>query len=325
VGSFKIGDTVTLRLGRTGAIVAVSAPSAASGNHGIVLATGNATYLDDQGNAYTAPSVTLLGADGVTYRYESDQASQLREGDLVRVSFENGQAKFTAMGISGADRISGTVNADATKLGSQTLSGSIKVMDYADGAAVVVPASRLAGVTIGLNDVAYYERNSAGEIETLILHDVTGDVYSFGILTAEAEQVTGTDALGNPIINGRSYTLVTGGTTVGPLPTNGISFPVNAGHAVRYKLDGNYVDKMYELNSVELLSAEGGLAVATSGYRFDISGTVQVYLREQTATGLKYYATSLDRVNGAGYTLTGWYDKLDSAGGRMRIIVAEAK
>ena len=36
----------------------------------------------------------------------------------------------------------------------------------------------------------------------------------------------------------------------------------------------------------------------------------------------EYYLTSLSLVAGGGYNLTGWYDKAESEGGRIRVILA---
>ena len=38
-----------------------------------------------------------------------------------------------------------------------------------------------------------------------------------------------------------------------------------------------------------------------------------------------YYLTSLDRVTGGDYTLTGWYDKAETVGGRIRVVLARAR
>lgn len=42
---------------------------------------------------------------------------------------------------------------------------------------------RLDGVTIKSSSIAYYSKNKAGEIDRLILKDVTGDAYKYGIIT----------------------------------------------------------------------------------------------------------------------------------------------
>ena len=83
---------------------------------------------------------------------------------------------------------------------------------------------------------------------------------------------------------------------------------------------------MEDLTEVKLISAAGGTAVTEKNQKFNISGGVQVYLKQyQSGLGTQYYAASLDKVNSGSYTLTGWYDKAESSGGRMRVIIATEK
>ena len=42
--------------------------------------------------------------------------------------------------------------------------------------------SRLSGVTLASDDVRYYTTNEAGEIDRLILDNVTGDLWTYGVL-----------------------------------------------------------------------------------------------------------------------------------------------
>ena len=80
-GTFKIGDTVTLLLGRNNTVAAVIDPTSAGTNtYGIVLATGIDSYTDAQGKPYTAPYVKILGVDGVTYQYQTDKSGYYKEG-----------------------------------------------------------------------------------------------------------------------------------------------------------------------------------------------------------------------------------------------------
>lgn len=320
-GTFKIGDTVTLLLGRNNTVAAVIDPTSAGTNtYGIVLATGTDSYTDAQGKPYTAPYVKILGVDGVTYRYQTDKSGYYKEGDLVKVAFEDGVAKLSRLNNS-SKNLSGTVNSAATKLGSVPLASSARIMDYADGHAANITASRLAGVKIDSGDVAYYELNSAGEIETLILKNVTGDMYSFGMLTKD-EEIPGAN-----MTNDHIYTLMSNGSVVGPLTCEGVSFPVSQGKAVRYMMDGTTLDKMYNLTEVKLTAATtNGTAVADNGQKFNISTGVQIYLKQnQSGLGTQYYVASLDKLNSGDYSLTGWYDKPESSGGRMRVIVATPK
>ena len=45
-----------------------------------------------------------------------------------------------------------------------------------------VRPSRLSGVTLSSSDVRYYTVNEAGQIDRLILNDVTGDLWKYGVL-----------------------------------------------------------------------------------------------------------------------------------------------
>lgn len=120
-GTFKIGDTVTLLLGRNNTVAAVIDPTSAGTNtYGIVLATGIDSYTDAQGKPYTAPYVKILGVDGVTYQYQTDKSGYYKEGDLVKVAFESGVAKLSRLNNS-SKNLSGTVNSAATQLGSMPL------------------------------------------------------------------------------------------------------------------------------------------------------------------------------------------------------------
>ena len=76
-------------------------------------------------------------------------------------------------------------------------------------------------------------------------------------------------------------------------------------------------DKIRQLTEVEAARVSGN--TVTAGNRtYLMSDNVLVY----EYRGGDYYLSSLARVREGGFTLTGWYDKAESAGGRLRVIVA---
>ena len=78
---------------------------------------------------------------------------------------------------------SGTINADSTALGSTALADDVEILDTtSEGVAGTVRPSRLSGVTLSSSDVRYYTVNEAGQIDRLILNDVTGDLWKYGVL-----------------------------------------------------------------------------------------------------------------------------------------------
>lgn len=328
VGKYRLGDTVTLLLGRNHTVVAVIDPDeAGAAVCGIVMASGTGTYVDAQGKAYTAPYISILGVDGVTYQYQTTQNHYCDEGDLVKVSFDGGDMKISSIRNSAKD-LSGKVNSEATALGRYRFADDVKIMDYIGETAITVPVTRLAGVQIDSGDIAYYELNNDNEIEILILKNVTGDMFNFGIL------IDHTPIMGVQMVNGmpqqyvaaNSYTVLTGNQEVGPLVCENITFPVQEKNAVRYLIDGTTLDKLYNLTEVKLTSVDGTKVVSDKNQRFNVENGVQVYLKKYVSgEGTKYYMTSIDNVNDGEHTLTGWYDKAEKEGGRMRVIVASEK
>ncbi len=319
-GTFKPGDPVTLLLGKNNTVAAVIAPDEAEEMlAGVVLGTGNGTYTDAQGKPYTAPYIKILGADGITHQYQTDKVGYYNEGDLVKVSFDSGEVKISRIS-SPSKNISGTVNSSATKLGEYAFADNIKILDYANETAVTVAEKRLAGVQIQEKDVAYYDLNSKGEIATLILKNVTGDMYSFGVLISD-EEMTGN--------NGQQmhlYTIQSGSTHTGPLACENNTSPADQGKAVRYLADETGLKKIENLTRVNLASIDGNAVLTQEHEKFYVNYGVQVYVEKWIdGKGTQYYVSSLDQINDGKYALTGWYDEKESSGGRMRVIIAKER
>ncbi len=79
--------------------------------------------------------------------------------------------------------VSGTINAEGTALGDISFAQDVEILDTtSEGVAGTVRPSRLSGVTLSSLDVRYYTTNASGEIDRLILKDVTGDLWTYGVL-----------------------------------------------------------------------------------------------------------------------------------------------
>ena len=79
------------------------------------------------------------------------------------------------------------------------------------------------------------------------------------------------------------------------------------------------VERIFNLDGVRLESVEGKQGFTSGNKTYTISDSVAVY---EVRNG-NYYYTSLERVTGGDYTLTGYYDKAESEGGRIRVILAQ--
>ena len=310
LGQYKTGDTVTLLLGRNGGVAAVAASSAVNGTlYGVVSAVMDAGYTDENGNSYTAKTVAFTATDGNTYSYPVAANASFKAGNLVQVTLSgSGSAQVSRLSQTS---VSGKVNASATKLGNTPLADDLEILDAnADGQAVRLYPSRLAGMQLDSDDVKYCRRNASGEIDILILNDATGDIYSYGVLTTVNE----TDIPAAGILMGY-YVYDVGGTSY-PYQLNSGVLNLSVGPV---KIQGSPMapSKISKLDGVKLTSVDALTAVTGSNESFPVSDGVAVYELENGT----YRLSSLERVR-AGYSLMGYYDKAVSDGGRIRVIVA---
>ena len=312
LGAFRIGDTVTLLLGRNGGVAAVRAPGEGSTVvYGVVNAITTDTYQDANGNTYTDDAVAVTATDGVTRTYPFD-GRYLQAGDLVRVTVAGEGYDITRMN---AAPLTGRVNDDGTAIGMTPVADDIEILDtYGEATAAVVYPERLAGVTLSGDMVRWYGLNERGEVAWLILDDVTGDLHQYGVLTSVTE-VSTSNPLGGFLMSA-AYVYDVGGTTRTHTSTTTL-WNLETGPC-QIKSDGLTLDRIYNLTEVELTGVDGNVALS-GNRRYTLSESVAVY---EVRDG-DYYLTSLDRVTGGDYTLTGWYDKDQTDGGRIRVILAE--
>lgn len=309
LGSYRLGDTVTLLLGRSGGAAAVVKPAAGEQTKvGVVAALNKGSYSSGNGSSYIADTVTILATDGKTYSYQWT-TRYFQEGDLVQ-ALVDGNGTVTLKRLNGS-KLNGKVSSDGGAVGSYPLAGNVEIMDTYQGQSVRVFPERLAGVNLQGDMVRYYSLNPQGEIERLILREVTGDMHQYGVLTDMEENDEGLNVMVD-------YTMELAGQTV-RLSGHAIRYPVTAGPIV-LKGDSGSPDKILQLQSVGIERISGSTAV--SGSRsYTLFDNVQVY--EYRDGG--YFLSNLERVSSGRHTLTGWYDKAPSEGGCIRVIIAKGK
>ena len=317
LGPYRVGDTITLLLGRDGGVAAVRGSSAVAARevYGLVVSSENKSYTDGNGDSFTSYSITLYATDGSQPTYAVDSKT-FRAGDLVRVT--PGEDGVEVKRLSTAS-LTGRVSSDGSKLGNYPFASDARIIDVDEEQtqALRVYPSRLAGVNLEEGMVRFYLLNAQGEITDLILDDVTGDMYRYGVLTRVSEVNEGMVLMG-------SYTVDLGGipstftlnnqvlgAKVGPCQVKG--FSGGSGQAT--------MDRIVSLTSVKLDLVEGNVATAQNNRKYTLSEDVAVYVVENGST---YYYSSLGRVTGGGYALTGYYDKPENEGGRIRVILARA-
>ncbi len=305
LGQYRLGDNVTLLLGRSGGVAAVADVSASAGERvGVVTAIEKTAYPDGSGGSYTAQTVTLLATDGQTYQYQTRGGYKV--GSVVRAIVAGSGGEVTLRGLGNAS-LSGKVNREGTKLDKYAFAQGAEILDVSEDRGAVIYPARLAGLNLNSGKVKYYALNPQGEIETLILNDVTGDAYQYGIITHFTEEGEGMSryCTYQYDVGGVSYTR--SGTT---------RFLATAG-PIRIQGDPASPEKLYALTAAQAGQVSGNQFV-TGNQRYTLSDSVVVY---EYRDG-RYYLSSLARAEGGG-TVTAWYDKAESEGGRVRVIVVK--
>lgn len=314
-GSLQEGDMVTLLLGLNGEVVqAIAALENEAIYYGSVVSSAKGASTASTTSLATASAqVTTQVActDGVVRTfYHSGTA--LDAGKLVTVSTTQSGTNVRSLSTK---RLEGTVSKDGTGVGTYRFAAGAQILDTDDsgGYARVYP-SRLAGAKLSGEDVRYYTLNAAGEIDRMVLHNVTGDtqpyVYVSGIDDSSSE--TNIAVSYTYLRNGQAHTI--SGTARYPIQTGGAMLV--------YEKDSLRSIRQLTQVSLDGLSA---LSAMGDGREYPIAENVQVLLRDGSGSR-GYYQTDLSQINGEDYTLTGWYDDLGySAGGRIRILVATPK
>ncbi len=305
LGQYHLGSTVTLLLGRSGGVAAVADVSASAGERvGVVTAIEKTAYPDGSGGSYTAQTVTLLATDGQTYQYQTRGGYKV--GSVVRAIVAGSGGEVTLRGLGNAS-MSGKVNQEGTKLDKYAFAQGAEILDVSEDRGAVIYPARLAGLNLNSGKVKYYALNPQGEIETLILNDVTGDAYHYGIITRFEEEGQGMSryCTYQYDVDGVSYTL-----------SGATRFLATAG-PIRIQGDPASPEKLYALTAAQAGQVSGNQFV-TGNQRYTLSDGVVVY---EYRDG-RYYLSSLARAEGGG-TVTAWYDKAESEGGRVRVIVVK--
>ncbi|MDF2610203.1 MAG: hypothetical protein K0R92_1677 [Lachnospiraceae bacterium] len=310
LGNVDAGDTVTILLGKEDTVVGVlSLDEYNTTITGIVTKTGEHMSTDEEGDYIYTNYVEFVDAKGSVFQQDYDMTYlSFSEGNIARVTYKDGEASVSKYEMESRNFGDNTFSSDASMLGGIPLASNVKILDYSEGNYITIYPDRLANVVLGGSTVLYYEMNSIGEITQLILNNVTGDLYEYGVITGITFTGSGTATL-NYMLNGTSY-------TTNPQLEKG--YNLDAGPK-GFLFEGNILSDTLTLTAVDIVSV-GTATVQSSDGKYPMSDNVLVYY----LVNGKYAATTLDKVSDkTKYELTGYYDKTILTGGQVRVIIAE--
>ena len=213
---FKIGDAVTLLLTTDGKVAGMAKASAASSTAvGMADASGARVFLPNGGTLTL--SGTVSGGEKI-----ADQLAVISSGT---------RGKLSASRL-GSRVVSGSFDVSAMKLNGYTVTAGVRVYEQvsgSSGAMVPVSLSDLAQMNIQGSKIVTYHTNTSNMVDYVVLDNVTGNAYQYGILFKRALET------------GEKVYLV--GTPYDPLPTT--IDPDGNVYTVRWRSeknsDGSYV------------------------------------------------------------------------------------
>ncbi len=174
-----VGQVVTLLLGMNNEVVQVLTGQQADAAFYGVVQTSTRNLVESNG-ADVRQAVSVLCTDGVTRTVNVDKQLNYPAGWLVEITVDAEGEHIQALDPKS---IAGTISADGTSLGSYSFANDIEILDTtSEGVAGTIRPSRLSGVTLSESDIRYYTLNENGEIDRLILDDVTGDLWEYATL-----------------------------------------------------------------------------------------------------------------------------------------------
>jgi len=321
--NFSVGSNVTLLLADDCKVAAVASASAVSaGMTGVLSTDGRSVTLAGSGIQVAAGSMSYAAKD---------------LGGLVGASMtESNVMRCTAVGDSSA----GKLDLNAKTLGSYPIAPSCDVYEWV-GSGYVYSLSGVQGAsssdfddiawttTLSSAYVSYYHLNSAGEVDVLLLKNVTGNCYDYGLIQVYP------DAKGISLDSGyNTAATISNSTHSGEsskylftqfTPSNYYGSYVGialSGH------DSSYQQVISAANLTGISGTTGGQffrdddawRVTLNGYEVPVGENVQVYIRSMDSW---CGADGLLAVLESGLPLTVYYDRTLSTGAQVRVIVAD--
>lgn len=273
LSAFAVGDRITVTLNGAGEVISACAPS------------------EKRAELYG-----VLQEDGVELTCGLTAAGELSVhgagvGELVRVS-STGIGALSVYPVSGGSQYA--LDPSGGTLGSLPLSENVKLYERAGSSTVAeIALEDILMDTVPASQIDFYATDESGEVCLLLLDDVTGNAFTYGLLTA-GEQTGGSGSM--------TYT----NRTVSVENSSGASQAYITGKTVRSGTMGG-IAVSSEGKAVEVVSLkkadvsradfDGEEAVVVEGLRVPVSDGVEVYNQETgrwtTLSAAKSYGAEL--------------------------------
>lgn len=189
--NFTLGESVSLLLTADGKVAGMAAPGADTRSTAVGLVEGGSASVFLPNGGTWKLSGTVSNADNV-------------DGQLV--IFSASRSSLTTSRIADGNRAPGPFDVDEMTLGGRTVLGAVKVYEKVTTSALApVTLSDLTGLgQIPADQISGYHANSSGMVDYIVLDNVTGNAYEYGMMvgttiTTPGQQIT--DEKGDPVLD----------------------------------------------------------------------------------------------------------------------------
>jgi len=321
-GTFDIGDTVTLLIGKDGKISDVVSSTETEVNEtGYLTKSGTKDVTNSSGYTYNVKYIEVVTTDGDVLEYQASKDYSSLECRVVTVKFSNGLAVVSE--ASGGS-LSGTFDWANKKFGSTSIATDVKIMDVGnvdesmDSEYIITYPQRINNVKMDNSDILYYSKNNNGEIDNLILKNVTGDSMKYGI-------VTDADSSTSEMNISSSYECDINGNVMKLSSNNSTYSNVKAGQPAAFDTNNDSIISIKPLSVISstITNVNEVQIETTIGEIYLLSSNVVVY---DNTSYTEYSIIPLsDIIGNDGYNIKAYYDKSEGNGGRVRVIVVTKK
>ena len=318
-GSFKIGDRITLLLGKDGQIAGVTnTANDAALDYAVLINTSSEISEEEEDKGKAIQKVKVMQTDGETYEYKADKDYGDYKGDLVNMTFTDGIVSLTRVS---SGTISGSYDTLNKKIGSNTLADGVTMFDLSSNEAgqdAVVTKIDLTDIKknyIYKEDViSYAVTTDFGDIGVILFDNITKSEYQYGLLTDKEVRDSGMSI-------SATYTVDFGGTETTYLSSKGFS-DMSVGMPVRVSANGQVLNSLRPLTAV----ASGTKVDAIDYNRIKLNGTVYemdenvIIYRRDAKTNKYITAAQSDLLASNVMSVELWADDTLDNGGIVQII-----
>ncbi|WP_409968956.1 S-layer homology domain-containing protein [Bengtsoniella intestinalis] len=218
----------------------------------------------------TSASVTLFNGLEVSgsVRYTEQRAAELN-GQVVRVSSSSAGAISLSkiMGDTSYDLDLGT-----EMLGTIALAENVRIYEtVAGGALRAISLDEIPGTKVYSDKITYVGKDWRGDVNILVLNDVTGNNYTYGLAKVDTTTETEYDDEGKPMGTSSSHQLSVsnGDTTVGPFKRPNSSY-AGSFIGIVASVNGQQVAAVKELTRLKNIPNSAWISETTVSYQGEI-------------------------------------------------------